>query len=290
MSDGDQRVGADGIFPTFRDPDAQASFEHDGIVVLPLLSPAAATALRLELLALLPEDPGPFFELFRGNPPPLRRRIDALVRARLGPAVNELLVDHEFWAAAMLVKAPGDDGGIDLHEDWNLVDERYFRSGIAWVALHDTDQVNGGMCVVPGTNRISRPPRYRDRSTALHVPELRPELDRRTVPVDVPIGHVAFWDNRVLHGSAPNCSDDIRVNATLAFKPRQARLYHYRYMADGRPHRFEIDHDFMMEYDPFRPGYDMGGPHVHADEIVEDPPFALSVEDLAVLDEHMPVR
>lgn len=278
------------VFPTFRDPAAQATFEHDGIVVLPLLSPDEARAFRDELLALRPAGAGPFFELFRDNPPPLRRKIDGIVRARLAEAVGALLVDHDFWAAAMLIKAPGPDGAIDLHEDWNMVDERRYRSGLAWVALNDTAVGNGGIHVVPGTNRVPLPPRYRDRSTALHEPALRAELERRTVAVDVPIGHVAFWDNRVLHGSGPNLSDDFRVNATLAFKPRAARLYHYRYMEDGRPHRFEIDREFMMEYEPFAPVFPMDGPHVLSDEVVEDRALTLTLDDLAVLDEPMPVR
>lgn len=272
-----------GVFPTLRDPAAQAVFERDGIVVVPMLEPAEARELRRRVRQALPSDPGPFFDLFRNNPPELRKRIDALIRSELEERVGEIFVDHDFWSATVLVKQPGEEGEVGLHTDWNMVDESRYRSGLIWLALDDTSVRNGGLLAVPGTNRLEVPYRGKDVHFGFDTVPVQARIDAQTVAVDVPVGHAAVWDNRLLHGSGPNTSDDWRIAAALGFKPRQAQLYHYRLMPDGVAHRFAIEREFFLDYEPFLPNEVIDGPHVLADEPFAPAAWELTAEDLAGL-------
>lgn len=280
---------SEGIFPTLRDPVAQERFERDGIVVVPVLEPEEALVLRRAVQAILPPDPGPFLDLFRNNPPELRKRIDRLIRDELETRAGEIFVDHDFWSATVLVKQPGEAGSIGLHTDWNMVDETRFRSGLIWLALEDTAAGNGGIFVVPGTNRLDLPYRGSDVHFGFDAPPVQAMIEERTVAVNVPVGHAAIWDNRLLHGSGPNNSDEWRIAAALGFKPRQAQLYHYRLMPDGVSHRFAIDREFFMDYEPFEAAETIAGPHVLTDEVQSATPWELTPQRLAALSDTPPI-
>lgn len=271
-----------GIFPTLKDPVAQAHFERDGIVVVPMLEPGEARELRRRIVQALPADPGPFFDPFR-NPPELRKRIDSLIRGELEERVGEIFVDHDFWSATVLVKQPGEEGEVGLHTDWNMVDESRYRSGLIWLALDDTSARNGGLLAVPGTNRLDVPYRGKDVHFGFDTAPVQARIDAQTVAVDVTIGHAAVWDNRLLHGSGPNTADDWRIVAALGFKPRQGQLYHYRLMPDGVTHRFAVEREFFLDYEPFLPNEVIDGPHVLADEPFAPSTWELTADDLAGL-------
>lgn len=270
------------IFPTLRDPEAQARFEWDGFAVLPVLEPDEARDLSRRVLTILPPDPGPFFGLFRNDPPVLRKQVDRLIRGALERRVAELFVDHDFWSAAVLVKQQGEAGSVDLHTDWNMVDETRYRSGVVWLALGDTTAANGGLYVVPGTNRLDVPIQGRVGHSPFDAPPVREAIRSRTVQADVPIGHAAIWDNRLLHGSGPNKGTEWRIAAALGFKPRAAQLYYHHRTADGTTHRYAIEREFFLDYDPFSTP-DATEPHVLSDDVVEDRAWELTTDALTGL-------
>lgn len=284
-----------GIAPTLRDPGAQARFAHDGVVVVPVLTPDEATALRTRVVAALPEDPGPFLDLFRSDPPPLRKRLDRLVRDELEDRVAPLFVDHDFWSAAVLVKPGGPPGRIGLHTDWTMVDESRFRSGLVWIALDDTTAENGALTVVPGTNRLDLPYRGYDMHFDHRREDRRAAIAERSVLMEVPAGHAAIWDNRLLHGSDPNHGTRWRIAVALGFKPRQAIARHHRRTADGTPIRYDVAIPFFLDYEPFAEIDRLEGEHVldatpvappgddlRADEIQALGPVPTSFEPLPV--------
>jgi hypothetical protein len=269
--------------PTLRDPSLQAAFDRDGILVVPVLDPASARDLRARLLEIMPEDPGEFFDLFRNNPPPLRKQIDRFVRAELTEVAESILADHDFWSAAAIVKPPGAAGEIGLHTDWTMVDERRFRSGLLWLALDDTCEENGSLLAVPGTHRLDIPYRGRDIHFPYQAPDVAALIDERIVRVDVPAGHAAIWDNRLLHGSGPNRTETWRVAVALGFKPRSAGLRHYRRQPGNVAQEYFVTSEFYLDYEPFDPDYDVTGCQVSDGELLPIPAWELTARELRSL-------
>ncbi len=278
------------IEPTFRDPAVQAGFERDGVIVAPVFDADEVAELRRAVLDILPPPPWDFFDLLRNNPPPLRRRIDALVRDAVVPKIADWFTDHRFWAASILAKPPGHGGIVPLHTDWTFVDESRYRSGLAWVALEDMTLHNGAMHVSPGTNRLDADYSGHQIHYPYDDPEVRQLIDGRRVTLEIPAGQAVVWDNRVLHGSDENVTDDLRLAVAVTFSPREAQLYHYRLMPDGRSHRYRVDPEFFSEYEPFSELHELTGPHLSHDGVHPLPTWTPTPDDLRALGPVQPIH
>jgi ectoine hydroxylase-related dioxygenase (phytanoyl-CoA dioxygenase family) len=154
------------------------------------------------------------------------------------------------WAN-YLVKLPGADP-VPLHVDWTFLDEDRFSSVTVWCPLLDTDESNGALGLVTGSQdridfvRIVNVPCY-DRCEEA-VSDL---ADRPVVPMRA--GQAIIMDNRAVHFSTPNSTDERRVVAACVAGPVEADLHHYWLDPDDDVVRFDLDRRFYLTYQVGRP-------------------------------------
>ncbi len=122
----------------------------------------------------------------------------------------EAIFGEEPWAAqSMLYFKPPSARGQALHQDDYYLKTKPGKCVAAWVALDPSDEENGGMMIVPGTQD----------SPILCPHEADPTLSFTREEVDVPnglhpetlrlaAGDVLFFNGSVIHGSYPNTSRD----------------------------------------------------------------------------------
>ena len=151
-------------------------------------------------------------------------RISAIARRyMLHPRILGLLqamFGEEPWAAqSMLYFKPPSARGQALHQDDYYLKTKPGKCVAAWVALDPSDEENGGMMIVPGTQD----------SPILCPHEADPKLSFTKEEVDIPAGarpetirlaagDVLFFNGSVIHGSYPN---------TSATRFRRAFICHY---------------------------------------------------------------
>jgi phytanoyl-CoA hydroxylase len=90
-----------------------------------------------------------------------------------------------------------------------------------WIALDDADGGNGGLRVIPGSQRLDATPLHPNTVTpSLFGVEMDPTLVDETLAVDVALraGDVSVHHPHLIHGSGPNRSD----------RPRRALAIRYR--------------------------------------------------------------
>ncbi len=236
---------------TFLDAGLERCLERDGYVVVPSIAAdlldhlRMAAALAVGSSSTEPVPPGsPATDWSRATAPGPSMRIniddeDAAGRAAfeqaLAPLWERLLPrlfhDHELLLSACLIKFPGADGVMPLHQDGTVVDEDRSRSVTVWLPVDDTGvhTRNGALHVLPGSHRVGR--ELRGTGTSQSFAADLPVLWRRSVGLDVRAGDAVVLDARVLHGSPPNRSDRRRVAVTGVVVPRGEAIVHVR--ADG---------------------------------------------------------
>ena len=236
---------------TFADPQLESAFRRDGYAVVPVLGPDVVADLLGFYWAEVarPDDHGLTVDHMRDDRAVMRR-----IAARLAPVwedvVPGLFVDHSAVFCTFVVKHPGIESQMLLHEDQTWVDETRFRSGTMWVPLVDVgpDLDNGGLGVVPGSHRLGVG--HSGAGTPNLTAPFATALRERLVRPPMRAGDGLFYDSRALHESPPNLSDAPRVALACGIVPNAADLRYVR--ATGRRGRrlYAVDANFYVEHSP----------------------------------------
>lgn len=128
---------------------------------------------------------------------------------RIQDALTVLMGEEPAAAQSMFYFKPPGARGQDLHQDNFYLRVAPGTCYAAWLAIDDADEENGGMVVVPGSNKVDIAcPQKSDPTvsfTDAHVPV--PE-GMEPVPANLKAGDVLFFNGSVIHGSYPNTSRD----------------------------------------------------------------------------------
>jgi hypothetical protein len=245
-------LGPDARPATFSDARLEDQYATEGYLRMPLLDPDRVARLRCDLERLLGNSDTPFMGALDGDTVAFRQASGALVREHVEEAAAEVLPGQSFFMTAFFSKAPRESSQKTVHQDWTVVDEHRFVSGLVWVPLQDTDEHNGGLQVAPGSHRLETGVRG---TPDLHVPVVGTHLGERLerdllVAVDLQAGEAAITNHRIFHGSPPNRSTAHRLAVGLAFHPTGSPLYHW--FDDGGEGllRFEVEPGFFLTHVP----------------------------------------
>jgi hypothetical protein len=190
--------------------------------------------------------------LYHHDSPELRYGIDRVVRPLLAEEISATMPGCRVFIASLLVKYPGADGYLQLHQDWSFVDEERFVSGVIWLPLEPTTAANGGLGIVPGSHRLDTP----DRGIHPWAPQLEVVEDLlrdHLVQLDTQPGQAVVFQKRVVHASSANGSDHPRVVVGIGIVSNDADLYHYLVDDDEQMWRFTVSDQFFFEYMPGDP-------------------------------------
>lgn len=246
-------TGSGGRRRTFHDPDLQATFERQGFVVVDLLGPDAVAELRSGYdaqehthLSDYPWVEG--FETTLYDPrPSYREQVLQQAERVVGAALDAVLLDHRIMFANWVVKVPG-SAEVPLHADWTFLDEDRYSSATVWCPLIDTsvELDNGPLGVVVGSQRVIDFLRVANIAAYDRCVEAVSGLERH-VP-HLRAGQAVIMDNRVVHFSLPNRTDQTRVALGCVVGPTEAELHHYWLDEQGALLRFELDRSFYLNY------------------------------------------
>lgn len=113
-------------------------------------------------------------------------------------------------------------GAVPWHQDKSYWPDANSNPVITvWIPLVDTNEVNGCLHIKPGTH-LKRLLKWHIESdtgtgyTALHERQLGKSP---TIPLPVPAGSAILFNDRCLHMSTPNNSDEVRWSVDLRYQP-----------------------------------------------------------------------
>ena len=149
---------------------------------------------------------------------PLARR--HMLDARLGAVLTDLFEGEEPIAAqSMFYFKPPGSRGQELHQDNFYLRVRPGTCMAAWIAVDPADAENGGMRVVPESDKLEIfCPERADAATSFTGDFVRPPAGYEPVAVDLDAGDVLFFNGSIIHGSTPN---------TSATRFRRSLIFHY---------------------------------------------------------------
>lgn len=169
-----------------------------------------------------------------------------LLDSRLRDRLTALAGQEPYAVQSMLYFKPPGSRGQALHQDNFYLRAEPGTCIAAWMALDPTDEENGCMMVIPGSQRwpilctAKADTRVSFTDVTVPVPDAHP-----AVPVPMDPGDVLFFNGSLVHGSLPNDSASRFRRALIGHyiqaEARQvADYYHPALRMDGTPLQLDV--------------------------------------------------
>jgi non-heme Fe2+,alpha-ketoglutarate-dependent halogenase len=131
------------------------------------------------------------------------------------------------WTTNFFMKEPESRGFVSWHQDaayWGLDPEEVVT---AWVALTHSNPVSGCMKVIPGSQTRSHIPHvdtFHQDNLLTRGQEIAVKVDEaKAVDLILRPGEISLHDIKMVHGSAPNRSNDRRIGFAIRYLPTHVR-------------------------------------------------------------------
>lgn len=240
----------------FKNETFQSKFEEEGFIVLDLLNETEVNELISFYKTLgLKDEKGFGFHVSMDN---ADKNLCKTIREKIWsigiPRLSEHLENFKPFVASFVMKEVNPKGVVPAHQDWSFVDheEEGFCSITCWIALVDTNLINGTMGVIKGSHKFMqnhRPSPSPQTPVPLseHMFSIFPYLQT----IDMKAGQVLMFDNRIIHASPPNTSSGVRLAVGIGITQKDAELVHYYLKPDGNKNtllKYNVDEDFFLRY------------------------------------------
>jgi len=162
----------------------------------------------------------------------------------------------QVWRIVILyyIRKKSDTGEVPLHENWAFADEKKCTTISIWCPLVDSTIENGTLQVVPGSQK--RFGEYRGPMVPWELDDIKQEIiDKHLVPLETKAGNCVVLDDSIVHYSAINKTEGLRLAIQLICVPSEEPSIHYHLDYQNNPNEIkvlEVKDDLYMEFNPWK--------------------------------------
>lgn len=232
------------------DKTLSAQLDKDGFVVVDFCSGEQVEQLK-ELYRSVPIDAeSPFWSSSFLPDTQFKERLNDSAYSVFESSVSELLGEHQRLGCSFLVKQPGEYSVMPIHQDWTVTDEGEFGSYTIWIPLVDTSAGNGAIQVISGSHKLNA--ELRSPSLPVAFEGIREELRSYLRTIELKVGQAIVFNHALMHASMPNLTNEPRVAITYGFVDKEAQLYMYYGLENGKVRKYDMPTDMFIKYPEIR--------------------------------------
>ncbi len=250
----------------FNDNNLEEKFQKDGYVIIDFLSENEVEDLRKNYFETISNSGGLITEqeakidnqitydfTFIDKNIEYKKLVFDLITSKFAKQVKNYLADYRPIIANFIRKKTA-AGEVPLHQNWAFVDERKCTSVSIWCPLVDSNEKNGTLQVVPGSQK---------RFGEIRGPMIHWELEnikndiigKHLVPMNIKAGQAVVLCDSIVHYSAINKTDELRLAIQLILLPSEEKSIHYHMNpaeSKTKVDVLEVDVDFYMQFNPWK--------------------------------------
>lgn len=166
-----------------------------------------------------------FYTSFWSSDIMYKKNIDNLIMNIIGAKAVKLFCNYYPFLGEILVKSPSLTKEFSPHQDWTFVEEPSFTSYFCWVALQDTNYMNGALQVVEKTHLFLDT--VRGANIEVSYKDIIKQMKQYLVTIPLKAGQAIMFNQALLHASPPNRTFRNRLAAGVVFLPEKMPIYHY---------------------------------------------------------------
>jgi hypothetical protein len=253
--------------PVMKDPALEREFQKNGYVEIPFISAEEVAILKQKFFDLLPTSGGnitaddngmggieiTYDFTFIDKNIAYKQAVYDVITAYFKPHVEKWLADYRPIIANYIRKKSA-GGEVPLHQNWAFADERKCTTVSIWCPLVDSSEENGTLQVIPGSQKKFG--EVRGPMIPWELEGIKEEIIADyLVPCNVKAGNAIVLDDSIVHYSAINKTNDLRLAIQLILVPSEVPSIHYYMNAGENPNEvevLEVDTDFYMQFNPWK--------------------------------------
>ncbi|HWB64694.1 MAG TPA: phytanoyl-CoA dioxygenase family protein [Chitinophagales bacterium] len=236
----------------FKDKNFERQYEETGFVVLHnVIPPHTIDLLKKNWQTLRDYNGLGFYSTIWHNNKTHRKEVFELIRSSLQRVLNNLFNNYRVIFGNYVMKMPGNNGALGLHQDWRFTDETKHRAINFWFPLTEITANNGPLCVVRGSHKIPNPQRGKNIPQPFAgISEFI--INRFGEALIVQPGDVVAYDVSLLHYSGLNTTTQPRLAVTAILANANAGLVHcFRNSQndeDTEVFEINVDENYFTDY------------------------------------------
>jgi len=251
-----------------RDDALEAKFQREGYVVIPFMTKEEVDGLKQKYFETLPHSGGQITAsetgvadsrnitydfTFIDKNVAYKREVFKIITEYFALHVEKWLADYKPIIANYIHKKGG-GGEVPLHQNYAFVDERKCTSVSIWLPLVDSTEENGTLQIVPGSHK--RFCEIRGPMVPWDLDDIKNEIiNNFLVPLNTKAGNAVILDDSIVHYSAINKTNGLRLTIQLILIPEEFPSIQYRMnpeVSRDDVNILEVNHDFYMESTPWK--------------------------------------
>lgn len=252
----------------FTDNKIEADFRKNGYVKLPFISEEEVESLKQKFFDTIAESGGQITDgetgiadgraitydfTFIDKNPEYKRKVFDIITKEFKPVMDRIL-DNYRPIIANYIRKQNEAGEVPLHENWAFADERKCSTVSIWCPLVDSTVKNGTLQVVPGSHK--RFGEVRGPMIPWELDNIKKEIiENHLVPLETKAGDCVILDDSIVHYSAVNKTNDLRLAIQLICIPAEFLSIHYHMdpsVSSEIVDVLEVDVDFYMQFNPWK--------------------------------------
>ncbi len=197
------------------------------------------------------ENPSGIFHTIYSTDISYRKALHQDLQTVLKPIFDTLFDDYKTIGNYIIAKYSGTGSAFGIHQDTTVQDEKAFAPLNVWIPLQDTAIENGGLCLVPQSQKFAFP--YRGASFAGQFDNLTEEIIPYLYPIKMKAGDLLIFDNRALHYSPPNTCQAPRVVVMSGIQHKDATILTCFKKNETAPIEiYQQNEDYLLSYQGFK--------------------------------------
>ncbi len=235
----------------FKDKALQEKFDEQGFVKIPLLSNddiKILTNLFYQFHSHLPENTFGTSSFIHNKEQKHIIR-DTLYPLYL-PYFEKLFTNYTYFGSSYLFKTKGINSDLAPHQDWTIVDEKKYVAINIWTPLIDTNEQNGTLYVMPGSQSKNHFT-IRAPTIPFHFQNRLNKVLNQSIPTNAKAGEAVILNQSLIHYSSPNIADDIRIAITSGIKTKGAPMLFHFQNEKKQIECYEMPEDFLLDFEDF---------------------------------------
>lgn len=220
-----------------------------GFIVVPFLDNTEVTNLLKIFEAIPQEEQTDFYASSHQSDLEFRKKTNDAIVESFKRSVEQIFNDVELLGGSFISKKPNYNQQLQPHQDWNIVDEKRFRSYNIWVPLVDTTKENGAIMVLPESHLWFN--NYRHSSIPCAYTSVHQLLFENMQTLELKAGEALIYDHALLHASQPNVSEKTRIACAAGIKPIEAEMLIY-WNNEGQIEEYDCDASYFLRENVFQ--------------------------------------